>query len=682
MDIILIASLIVETLVIIALFVIMIRNKQSYNRIRDKAELIMKGKLDVEDIDVIGSNENVNILAGAFNSIKSNLLTFVETTKGNVTTLSDAINVLSKSVEANQAGNEQIAEGVSTVAVKTAEQLDLVKRNLSIIESNNSQIQEIDQSLTRIKTLLDETVEISKRGISNVGEYEQDMDAIAYELTESNNILTRFNDEIKRISEVGAFIIGISERLKMLALNASIEAARAGQSGKGFAVVAEEMNEMSGKTKEGMVTINQILDEVIQSSQQVNDSIQNCENTFNLSKEKFDNVNKSFQSINQQSFDIHDRMKDISSKFDHIFKNTFETKEMASALFEASQLISTSTHEMAAASEETAAESSQIGANVESLGGMLLGIQKLLKQFDTAVVPVNQTRTKPVKIVFLSMLDNDFWYGVRRGVFYAQNELSDKNAIVEYTGYTNNGSEINDNLIVRVKECIAQHVDGIILPGFLGGADEYLKEAIAAGIKVVAFNCDCSLDIKKLACFSPDAYEAGTLAAKYMKKILDKKGNVLIISGDMTVQVNKERNDGFVKNISTCKGIHILDTLILKDVAEVVYNETLEYLRTHSNVDAIYITSGLAASTAKAIVDAGKKGKVVLIGYDHNQEIFEYIRQGIIAAAIGQDPFGQGHDPIVWLYNHIVTGKPLPKENMACRLSVVDKDNVETLIEA
>ena len=682
MDMVLIVSLIAETLVIIALLVKMIRNKHSYNRIRDKAELIMKGKLDVEDIEVIGSNDNVNILAGAFNSIKSNLLTFVETTKGNVTTLSDAINVLSKSVEANQAGNEQIAEGVSTVAVKTAEQLDLVKRNLNIIESNNTQIQEIDQSLTRIKKLLDETVEISKRGISNVGEYEQDMDAIAYELAESNKILIRFNDEIKRISEVGAFIIGISERLKMLALNASIEAARAGQSGKGFAVVAEEMNEMSGKTKEGMVTINQILDEVIQSSQQVNDSIQNCENTFNLSKEKFDNVNKSFQSINQQSFDIHDRMKDISGKFDNIFKNTSETKEMASDLFEASQLISTSTHEMAAASEETAAESSQIGANVESLGGMLLGIQKLLKQFDTAVVPVNQTRTKPVKIAFLSMLDNDFWYGVRRGVFYAQNELSDKNAIVEYTGYTNNGSELNENLIVRVKECIAQHVDGIIFPGFLGGANEYLKEAVESGIKVIAFNCDCSSDIKKLACFSPDAYEAGALAAKYMEKILDKKGNVLVISGDMAVQVNKERNEGFVKRVSTCKGIHILDTLILKDVSDIVYNEALDYLKTHSNVDAIYITSGLAASAAKAIVDAGKKGKVVLIGYDHNQDIFEYIRQGIIAAAIGQDPFGQGHDPIVWLYNHIVTGKPLPKENMACRLSVVDKDNVETLIEA
>ena len=67
--------------------------------------------------------------------------------------------------------------------------------------------------------------------------------------------------------------------------------------------------------------------------------------------------------------------------------------------------------------------------------------------------------------------------------------------------------------------------------------------------------------------------------------------------------------------------------------------------------------------------------------FDHSPEIFAYIRKGVIAAAVGQDSFGQGHDPIVWIYNHIVTGEPLPSEQMICRLSVVDKDNVSTVID-
>ena len=73
---------------------------------------------------------------------------------------------------------------------------------------------------------------------------------------------------------------------------------------------------------------------------------------------------------------------------------------------------------------------------MDALGGMLTGIQNLLKQFNTSIVPVDKERSKIVKIAFLSMLDNDFWYGVRRGVFYAQKELKGKNVIVEYTPFT------------------------------------------------------------------------------------------------------------------------------------------------------------------------------------------------------------------------------------------------------
>ncbi len=682
MEIAFIVLLVIETLAIGILLFLLIRNNHSYKNIKDKAEMIVKGKLDVEDIRIDGAENNTAVLASAFNSIKSNLLTFVEATKDNVITLSDAIDVLSKSVEANQLGNEQIADSVSTVAIRTGEQLELVKKNLSVIESNNEQMQEIDKAMLSIKTMLDETVEISKRGITNLDDYSNDMSAITTELENSNKILTKFNDEIKRISEVGEFIIGISEQLKLLALNASIEAARAGQSGKGFAVVADEMNEMSEKTKEGMVTINEILGEVIQSSQQVNESIKNCEVTFNQSKQTFNDVNSSFQSINQQAFYIHDNMSGISNKFVTIAQNSEDTKSMASNIYEASQSISASTHEMAAATQETAAESAQIGENVESLRGMLTGIQNLLKQFNTAIVPVEKPHSKTIKIAFLSMLDNDFWFGVRRGVFYAQRELVDMNAVVEYSSFENSPreGEMNDYLKARVKQLMDEKFDVIILPGFMDGANQLLDQAISRGIKVVVFNCDCMPSLRKHACFSPNSVEAGVLAAKCMAKALNKKGNIITITGDLTINVNKGRTDGFNEELKSYKDMHLLDTCIVVDQPDAVYKKCVEILKTHHDLNAIFITTGMAVSAAKAIVDTGNTGKVILVGYDQNEEIYSYIKKGVIAATIGQDPFGQGHDPIIWMYNQLVTGEPLPNKYMSCRLSVVDKDNVNNLI--
>lgn len=685
MQTLLLVIIIVEAIIIAALAFLMIRSQLSLSRVMKNAQQIVKGKLDVDDIRIVGNRKNTAMILGSgFNSIKNNLLTFIESTKVNVITLSDAINVLSSSVEANQAGNEQIANGVSAVAEKSAQQLELVERNLELIESSNQEMQEIDNSMSQIKNRLEETVKTSKKGITDINGYTVDIDTISEDLSNINKILVKFNDEIKQIEEVGDFIIGINDQLMLLAFNASIEAARAGQAGRGFTVVADEMNQMSIETKEGMDTINRIVGEIIESSKQVNESISKCENAFNQSKETFDSVNNSFQSINKQALDIHDSVEGITEKTGTIASNSNELKSQANGLYEASQLISEKTHEIAAASEETAAESSQISANVDALGGMLNGIQNLLKQFNTAVVPTKTPSKKQIKIAVLSMLDNDFWFGVRKGVFYAQKELDDKNVRIDYAPFAPgpNDPPLDDLVAVEMRRFIDEKYDGIILPGFMGGAYKYLKEAISKGIKVVAFNCDLPSDIKRLAHFSPNGYEAGVLAAQCMEKALNKKGNVAVMTGDFSINVNQERRDGFLDKISSVRGIHIVDELSERDYPDLVYKQAMGCLKKHKDLDAIFVTTGMIVSIAKAIEDSGLTGKVFVIGYDTNPEIFAYIKKGIIHTTISQDPFGQGHDPIVWMYNYLVAGDKFPKEHMSCRLSMADRQNVDNLIEA
>ena len=376
----------IEALVILIMVIAFLKKKSSMDRITKRAESIVKGKLDVDDISLENTASENQVLASAFNSIKNNMMTFVEASKVNVVTLSDAIGVLSESVDANARGNEQIAEGATNVAIKTAEQLELVKDNLKLIESNNEQMNEIDRAMNSIKDILDKTVEISQNGIDNIENFEKDMLTLASDLNKINDIMSKFNSEIKRIGEVGDFIVDISDQLRLLAFNASIEAARAGQAGKGFTVVADEMNVMSTKTREGMSTINEILNEIMDSSRMVNESITNCENTYNRSKDAFDSVSASFREIDESSDGIHDRINDITGLFDVMTKNSDTSKVKAENLYDTAQIISENTHEIAAISEEVAAESAKIGENTNNLEGMLTGIQSLLKQFNTAIV--------------------------------------------------------------------------------------------------------------------------------------------------------------------------------------------------------------------------------------------------------------------------------------------------------
>ena len=672
---------VIEGILILGLLFQIYRERKSRKLIMKKAELIVKGKLDVEDIKLEGQDSGSAVMASAFNSIKSNLMTFVEATKGNVVVLSDAMDVLSKSVNANQVGNEQIAESVCSVAEKSGEQLDLVKANLALIESNNEQMNEIEKAMSRIQRVLNETVSVSQNGLTNLESYEHDVDIISEDLAKINLILANFNADIKKIEEVGDFIIDISDQLRLLAFNASIEAARVGQAGKGFAVVASEMNDMSVKTKEGMDTINQIVQEIIHSSTLVNDSIVNCENTFNESRNTFEEVNTSFRAINENASNIHEGMNGIAEKITVIAQNSDVSKNQASELYNASVSISESTHEIAAISEETAAESSQLGENVESLGSMLTGIQNLLRQFSTAVVPVEKDRAKKVKIYAFSMLDNDFWYGLRRGIYYAQKELATRNAEVLYFPLGLNGVDLDEQVRELVETAIADEADAICLPGFLGGANPQLMSAIRKGITVIAINCDFGPEIKRMACFSSNEQEAGVLAAKATEKYLSKGGTIGLIRGDQTVGSYVLREKKFEQYFSSKKNIRIVDKKEVLDNAEDAYKKSMAMLRENPDLDVIYTVTGTPLSVVKAIEDSGRRGKTKVVCFDHSPEIYEAVKKGLIAAAVGQDAFGQGHDPIIWAYNNIVTGIPLPNEQMTCRMSVVDKDNVDTLVK-
>lgn len=656
------------------------------------ADQIVNGKLDVDDIDVSGKENNSATLAKSFNSIKNNLLAFIEATKSNVVILSDSIETLSSSVSTMKDGNAQVVEGTVDVAGKASEQLELVKANLALIEANGRAMNDIEESMDNIKGMLKETVGISKKGMSNLVAYEREMDKVSDDLKSVDTILAEFNDGIKRIEEVGDFITGISSQLRLLAFNASIEAARAGQAGQGFAVVADEMSEMSLKTKEGIDTINAIVEEIIETSKQVNESVKDCEFAFSQSKDSFALVNKSFRSINKKASGINESMKDILNKFDVMSDNSDETKEKVNDIYVASQAISSDTESIAAISQESAAEAIQIGENVNTLKGMLGSIQNLLKQFDTAITPVAKRSQEHIVIRFYSMLDNDFWYGVRRGVFYAQRELANKNVEVQYRPFTPDIADLGAASRDEIQSCIDDHVDGIIFPGFLDSANEYFKRAIEAGIKVFTYNCDCAPEIHRIACLQPDSYEAGCSAAKSMEKLLGGVGNVAIFDGPENILSFSERRDGFLDTIAKHKGIKVVADIRTSDedvdadgnaigYYEDTYKKVSDLLKSDTTVDAIFITTGAPLAAANAVEDAGYAERIKVVVFDHSPEIFSAIKKNIIGAAIGQDAFGQGHDSIIWLSNHLVTGEPLPQEFFTCRSSVVDRDNVDSLIQ-
>ncbi len=666
---------VIEAVFIIFLIYKSLGDKNQMKKVISQADELKKRRVDIDDLEISDTASSHGAIGDAINVIKNNLQTFLEATKGNVVVLSDAIDVLSEGSEKNKDGSQQLSASLSEIVNKIQEQQDLVGSCLTLIEENTEQLTDIDSSAKNIGGILNESAESCKTGVGNLENYENKMKFVSDNLEQSEVILREFSERLSEINSIGSFIVDMSESLQLLALNASIEVARVGEAGKGFAVVTREMSEMSEKTLEGIGSINEILANVSESSERVNQSIHECAKVFAESRREFDEVSASFRTIDRQSGEINEKMRDISSKIDTITDNSRATKEKAMQAFRASEEATSGTEEIASVSELTAETSSKISENVGSLDSMLKGIQNLLKQFTTSVVPVPSVPGKKVKIGVFCILDNDFWYSVRRGIVYARKELEDYNAEVRYVPFTD--WEKAKKMPELVDEMIAEGFDGFIFPGFMDGAIDNIRKAHNSGKKVYCFNCDCAQAKDRDACFQPDVFDQGVIAARSLDKALNRSGKVIALVGDETVDVNKQRFAGFMKELSKYPGIKVAETIKIEDSEQDTYNKAVAALQRNPDVTGMYITTGTPLAAARAIEDSGRK--VSLVVFDHSDEIFKFIKKGIIAAAIGQDPFGQGHDPIVWMYNSIMSGQN-PSEIMKCRVNVVDGGNVNSML--
>ena len=670
---------VLELFVIAILTVIIVYSNRTVDSLTKYARDIAHKNIDIDKLHLDKVPKNMKSLAKSLNIIKDNIHSFIEATKGNVITLSDAITQLSDVARLNEAGTEETANSILVVSEKTCEQLDLVKDNLELIESNNGQLSRINSFIGMIQDALNNSAQCCQHGITSLDIYERDMNKIAENLRSCTDILVEFNNQITEINSIQELVVSISEQLRLLSFNASIEAARVGEIGKGFGVVSLEMKTMSDQTKESMDAINDILNKITESSRLVTDSINNCDKAFNHSYSVFEEVSNTLRDINQQSGDINEKMLEISGNYQLIADNSDKSRIKAENVFAASEAISDSTRHIAAISQENSSDSANMSNNVQLLENMLMRINSIINQFNTGLKPVNKSRAKKVKIAFFSPLDNFFWYGIRSGVNYAQKELADRNVEITYYYYEDNASE--SHFPSDVRNCITNDYDAIIYPGFMHGADKEMKEAVSKRIKLFTYNCDCDADIKRVSCFEPDQAEAGILAAKATAKAIGKKGKVAIVVGERVVALNKIRYDSFKEYITShYKDISIVDTIEVKNNPEKTYQAIRDCLKKNPDLDAIYSTTGMQMKLVEALKDSGKAGSVKAIVFDKNKDILDCIKKGVIAAAIDHDSFTQGYYPIILMYNHLVDNMELNHERILCKACVIDKENIDDQI--
>lgn len=151
------------------------------------------------------------------------------------------------------------------------------------------------------------TLEV-KKGLDSVSDTFSHTEAMNQQLDQSNQSIEQLSDDIKAIDTVLDVISGVSEQTNLLALNAAIEAARAGEQGRGFAVVADEVRTLASRTSDSASEIRTIIENLQSLSNTVVSEVgqshkigQNCLTAAQSSEQHLASINRIVEEIHQLS---------------------------------------------------------------------------------------------------------------------------------------------------------------------------------------------------------------------------------------------------------------------------------------------------------------------------------------------------------------------------------------------
>lgn len=240
----------------------------------------------------------------------------------------------------------------------------------------------------------------------------------------------------------------------------------------------------------------------------------------------------------------------------------------------------------------------------------------------------------------------DYWKACFEGMREAAKQLG---VSVEFAGPPN--YDVNATVTV-LEQTIAKKPAGITIacPEPTAFIDP-INNGIADGVPIITYDSDSS-DSKRFTFVSTDAESTGRGAADLMAELLGSKGDCVAIY-ELGLDAAEKRMNGFEKQcVDKYPGMKLINRLNSGGDTQTAAQAAAAAIQANPNLRGIVTPSGVSAvGAATAIREAGKTGKIMVVGWDRDVALLDAIKAGEVAGSIIQNTFNMGYWSMMVLYN-------------------------------
>jgi len=326
-------------------------------------------------------HDELNHVGQAFNGMTVSLRQIVNSVKESSALVLESTNCVAATSEQSRVGSIQVSQSVEQIAEQIGQQGKDTKKTEELLQRLVAITVDVSDSIGQVATSSDECSVFAAQGQGIMNETVNKMENIKNLVNGTAQTVGFLGDSTKKIGAITGMISQIASQTNLLALNAAIEAARAGEAGRGFAVVADEVRKLAEQSAQAAKDIATLISRIQgQTSSCVNEmqqSVEQVEQGLERAQTSEIAFEKIVQGVGHVQLQVH--------------KITLETEsqvglcqEAMQALTSISVLASRNTsgaHEIAAVCQEQAAASQEITFSIEKLHGMSHNLESLVSRF-------------------------------------------------------------------------------------------------------------------------------------------------------------------------------------------------------------------------------------------------------------------------------------------------------------